>query len=108
MRSGSGIFVTNYNKFMGNIQFLSPPVLMHGGLLCVAFCPSVCLVNCFAISLTFDLEVKGHIGRGQRSHGSRWAHHNVKLLYFLHGPDIRDGQLGCPIDKIFKPLLILM
>ncbi len=23
--------------------FLSPPVLMHGGLLCVAFCPSVCL-----------------------------------------------------------------
>ncbi len=23
--------------------FLSPPVLMHGGLLGVAFCPSVCL-----------------------------------------------------------------
>ncbi len=25
------------------LYFLSPPVLMHGGLLGVAFCPSVCL-----------------------------------------------------------------
>ncbi len=25
------------------MPFLSPPVLMHGGLLGVAFCPSVCL-----------------------------------------------------------------
>ena len=25
----------------------------------------------FAISLRFDLEVKGHMGQGQRSHGSR-------------------------------------
>ena len=26
-------------------MFLSPPVLMHGGLLCTAFCPSVCGKN---------------------------------------------------------------
>ncbi len=26
-----------------NVPFLSPPVLMHGGLLCVAFLLSVCL-----------------------------------------------------------------
>ncbi len=34
-------------RVLGNKTFLSPPVLMHGGLLCVAFrlsvCPSVCL-----------------------------------------------------------------
>ncbi len=28
------------------IQFLSTPVLMHVGLLCIAFCPSVCLSVC--------------------------------------------------------------
>ncbi len=37
----------------------SPPVLMHGGLLCVTFRLSVCP------------PVKGHMGQGQRSRGSR-------------------------------------
>ncbi len=30
---------------------LSPPVHMHGGLLCVAFCPSVCLSVCPSVCL---------------------------------------------------------
>ena len=32
-------------KILSNMQFLSSPVLMHGGLLCIAFCPSVCGKN---------------------------------------------------------------
>ncbi len=34
---------TNFNiSYVGYQFFFSPPVLMHGGLLGVAFCPSVC------------------------------------------------------------------
>ena len=31
-------------------QFLSPPVLMHGGLICIAFCLSVCPSVCDKIT----------------------------------------------------------
>ena len=62
--------------------FLSPPVLMHGWLLYNAFCLSICLsvdINFIQgtvfmriiITLTCDVEVKGHIGQGQRSRGPR-------------------------------------
>ncbi len=77
--------------------FLSPPVLMHGGLLCITFrlsvslsacllslgatlCTSkseshwqVCPLQCQVAFLLFysSVKVKGHMGQGQRSHWPR-------------------------------------
>ena len=58
--------------------FLSPPVLMHGGLLCIVSCRlSVCLSEEGFRALGSGskitwVKVKGHVGLGQRSHGARW------------------------------------
>ncbi len=38
-----GITSYYWNIIFICVPFFSPPVLMHGGLLGVAFCPSVCL-----------------------------------------------------------------
>ncbi len=62
-------------------QFLSPPVPMHGGLLCVALRLSVCLTRKKVIRIKVHLKkkitrkkcsrswvrVKGHLGQCQRS-----------------------------------------
>ena len=91
--------------------FLSPPVLMHGGLLCVAICPSVCPSVCLSICAKilekkslkkitsqelFDLCWKMPPAQSFMTQGlnyklshticqcvtkGRWAHANVKLLY---------------------------
>ncbi len=57
-------------------RFLSPPVLMHVGLLCGAFRLSVGLSVC--------LKVKGHMGQCKIRvpYKGRWAHDNVKLLHW--------------------------
>ncbi len=70
---------------------MSPPVRMHGGLICIAFCMYVCLsvtrhkfiyhqtvaprVMKFDLSSIMSLMV---------SSKGRWAHFNVKLHFFLH------------------------
>ncbi len=91
--------------------FLSPPVLMHGGLLCIAFSLSACLSGCVhhlvvhhlvgtglccapptcvvhlallvCSFLACDLQVKGHMGQGQIRvpYQGRWAYDNIKLLH---------------------------
>ncbi len=74
---------------------LSPPVLMHGGLLCIAFRLSVCLSVTIPKSLdnhsleknskVIWVKVKGHVGQGQIRvpNKGRWAHDNVKLLHYF-------------------------
>ena len=106
---------------------------LHGGLICVAFRLSVRLSvtnitldnNSYLVKYcifehtcayarwalihhlvypTCDLEVKGHVGQGQRLCGyhqkmipknGRWAHTNVKLLHFYYS--------GCDSQRIPRP-----
>ena len=70
-------------NFLGG-RLLSPPVLMHGGLLCIAFRLSVCLSVCLH---TETLEVKGHTDQGQIRvpNKGRWAHDNIKMPHFCLG-----------------------
>ena len=83
------------NRFMlGRKQFLSPPVHMHGGLLCIIFCMYVCLSVTWpkfrleVKSLDTISRVKGNMAQCQRSQVKpkchnigRWAHINVKLHF---------------------------
>ncbi len=64
-------------------QFLSPPVRMHGGFLCIAFCLSVCLsgpnVTWQTPAHSQNLESLSKL----LSLIGRWAHYNVKLHFLL-------------------------
>ncbi len=42
--------------------FLSPPVLMHGGLLGIAFCPSGCPSVCLSVRLSVRTLLEAHTG----------------------------------------------
>ena len=73
-----------YSTCCTTIPFLSPPVLMHGGRLCVALHPSVCLSRPVIrknvtrkkvhqkklTRVKFISQVKGHMCQCQRSHWS--------------------------------------
>ena len=79
------------------VAFLSPPVLIHGELLCPIFCLSVwCLsvrknsTRKKIISPKVWVKVIGQVGQTRlKGHDiGRWAHVNVKLhfLFFLRPP----------------------
>ena len=75
-------------------EFLSPPVRMHGGLICITFCPwldrvsdlikSHILVNVAPrvfckLSPLFRAQLPNKF-----PYKSRWAHFNVKLHFYTH------------------------
>ncbi len=55
--------------------------------------------------LTFDLEVKGHVGQGQIRipKKGRWAHNNVKLLHIITDLITNCGKLML-LDKMLPVL----
>ncbi len=72
--------------------FLSPPVCMHSGLMCIVFCMYVChwtnietrqKVIRQKVTSQEILHVKGPVGHGQSKAYliGRWAHFNVKLHF---------------------------
>ena len=65
-----------------NLWLLSPPVLMHDGLLGVAFCPSVTNTRNKVTRKKFiSQEPCDSRSKGKRK--GRWAHAKVKLLYII-------------------------
>ncbi len=98
---GPNVHFRHPNGFIG--RFLSPPVFMQGGLIGVAFCPSghptmpswgakvaVCSPNFVWCWKTV-------------SYPGRWAHANIKLLYFYKSPTFLFNDL----DTSIVPTLIL-
>ena len=72
-----------------NTLVLSPPVPIHGGLICIVFHLYVTrkrVVHTFCVDRNGTwVNVKGHMGQGQpkgRDIG-RWAHFNFKLLHYF-------------------------
>ena len=53
------------------------------------------------VNVNLRLEVKGHLGQGQRSakhqDNGRWAHINVKLLHLVHGLEEGAVLLSPPV-----------
>ncbi len=87
--------MTIIQKLQLNFPYLSPPVPMHGGLLCITFCLSVCLsgftqgtlyttTTVYGVQL-FSLRLSKYNLITLRK--SRWAHINVKLQFFNSSKD---------------------
>ncbi len=94
LRTGDQFFLWSIHCLLQKVHFLSPPVRMHGGLLCIAFCMSGwqwldqnSLDQHSYLSNRFKFS-KGKVfcfGKGRwRAFGiGRWAHFNVKLHFLL-------------------------
>ncbi len=73
------------------IPFLSPPVLLHGGLICLAFCLSTCLSRFVCPVLLHWYIAMYDMSQGQITwvpKNGRGVHINIKLLrlgLFLSG-----------------------
>ncbi len=121
----SHVHITGWAHCQRQVEFLSPPVLMHGGLLCVAFRLSVCLSVRLSVCLwlyqkSLDnnsleknslekkswVKVKGHMIQGQVRvpNKGRWAHDNVKLLHLL----ISKGHWMLPSRQILRTVFTFM
>ncbi len=59
-------------------HFLSPPVHMHGGLVCIAFCLSVCLSVCTELTRKKIHISKSIIARSLKLHHNLWTENAKK------------------------------